>query len=192
MDPMEVHFKNSFAAIKLGHYLAEYLYQNTAIVCIGTDKCIIDSLGPLVGTMLKKNNLSMDIYGTLDKPVHAINLGEYIKTIKKKNYSNILAIDACLSTKKNQGIIEAREGPITPGKGIGKYLPEIGDISIIGIVDSSDKEFQELVQDTRLSFIYEMAEIITDGIMAATNINEMMGETRNYKHFTDEELVMNI
>jgi putative sporulation protein YyaC len=192
MDPMEVHFKNSFAAIKIGHYLAEYLYKNTAIVCIGTDKCIIDSLGPLVGTMLKKNNISLDIYGTLDKPVHAINLEDNIKAIKKKNYTNILAIDACLSTRKNQGIVEVREGPITPGKGIGKYLPEIGDISIIGIVDSSDKEFQDLVQDTRLSFIYEMSEIITEGILAALNINEMIEDAIRYKTYSDEDLVMNI
>ena len=37
-----------------------------AIVCIGTDKCIADSLGPLVGTMLTKNNICIDVYGTLE------------------------------------------------------------------------------------------------------------------------------
>lgn len=176
LNPIEVHYKNSFATIKIGHYLRPLLNNNTAIVCIGTDKCIVDSLGPLTGTLLSKENLSIDIYGTLEKPVHAMNINDYIKNIKKKNYDKIIAIDACLSNKKNQGVIEVREGPITPGKGIGKILPEIGDLSIIGVVDSSDREFHDLVQDTRLSLIYEMAEIICEGIVTGFNMN-----------FTDED-----
>lgn len=170
MNPIEVHYKNSFATIKIGHYLGPEMNANSAIVCIGTDKCIIDSLGPLTGTMLSKEKLNIDIYGTLDKPVHAMNISDYIKILKKKNYDKIIAIDACLSNKKNQGIIEVREGPITPGKGIGKVLPEIGDLSIIGVVDSSDREFHDLVQDTRLSLIYEMAEIICEGIVTGMNM----------------------
>ncbi len=166
LNPIEVHYKNSFAAIKIGSFLAEHM-NNAAIVCIGTDKCIIDSLGPLTGTLLMKENIKADIYGTLEKPVHAMNISEYVKNLKKKNYDCIIAVDACLSNKKNQGIIEVREGSITPGKGIGKFLPEIGDVSIIGIVDSSDKEFHDLVQDTRLSLIYDMAEIICQGLINA-------------------------
>jgi putative sporulation protein YyaC len=171
LNPIEVHYKNSFAAIKIGQYLGSQMNNNSAIVCIGTDKCIVDSLGPLTGTLLSKVNLDIDIYGTLDKPVHAMNIMDYIKIIKKKNYDKIIAIDACLSNKKGQGVIEVREGPITPGKGIGKILPEIGDLSIIGVVDSSDKNFHDLVQDTRLSLIYEMAEIICEGIMNGINMN---------------------
>ncbi|MFA9424507.1 MAG: spore protease YyaC [Sedimentibacter sp.] len=181
MNPIEVHYKNSFAALKIGNYLAEHMKDNFALVCIGTDKCIIDSLGPLVGTLLLKENFNGDIYGTLNNPVHAMNINEYIKTLKKKNYDKIIAIDACLSNKKNQGIIEIREGPITPGKGIGKFLPEIGDVSIIGVVDTSEKEFHDLVQDTRLSIIYEMAEIICDGIIVATKANNSMDDYINYQ-----------
>ena len=171
MNPIEVHYKNSFAAIKIGNFLTEHL-DSAAIVCIGTDKCIIDSLGPLTGTLLMKENVKADIYGTLDKPVHAMNINEYMKSLKKKKYKRIIAVDACLSNKKSQGIIEVREGPITPGKGIGKMLPEIGDLSIIGIVDSSDKEFHDLIQDTRLSLIYEMAEIICQGILNGYNMSQ--------------------
>lgn len=172
MNQIEVNYKNSLASLKIGYYLADFLTEDSAIVCIGTDKCIIDSLGPLIGTMLSKKNISIDIYGTLEKPVHAINLVDCIKNIKIKNYKNVLAIDACLSTRKSQGIIEVRNAPINPGKGIGKILPEIGTTSIIGIVDSSDKEFYKLIQETRLSFIYEMAEVITEGILISTYINK--------------------
>lgn len=170
MNSIEVHYKNSFAAMKIGNFLSEYL-ANAAIICIGTDKCIIDSLGPLTGTLLMKENIKLDIYGTLEKPVHAMNLSEYVKNLKKKNYDCVIAIDACLGNKKGQGIIEVRKGPITPGKGIGKFLPEIGDVSIIGIVDSNDKEFNDLVQETRLSLIYEMAEIICRGVLNASARN---------------------
>ena len=72
-----------------------------------------------------------------------------------------------------------REGSITPGKGIGKFLPEKGDISIIGVVDSSDKEFHDLVQDTRLSLIYEMAEIICEGIILASEMNNNLSYSLN-------------
>ena len=106
MNPIEVHYKNSFAAIKIGHYLRPQINRSSAIVCIGTDKCIVDSLGPLTGTLLSKENLTVDIYGTLDRPVHALNINEYVKIIRNKNYDRIIAIDACLSNKKNQGIIE--------------------------------------------------------------------------------------
>jgi putative sporulation protein YyaC len=126
--------------------------------------------------MLLRENLDIDVYGTLDKPVHAINVNEYIKKIKSKNYDSVLAVDACLSTFKNQGTVEVREGPITPGKGIGKILPEVGDFSIIGIVDTSEKEFHDLVQDTRLSLIYEMAETISKGIITAIDMNEIKSE----------------
>ncbi|NLJ59261.1 MAG: spore protease YyaC [Tissierellia bacterium] len=169
MNNIEVHYKNSFATIKIGNFLAEYI-DDAAIVCIGTDKCIVDSLGPLTGTLLMKGNIKADIYGTLDKPVHAMNIHDYVRKIKKKNYGRIIAIDACLSNKKNQGIIEVREGSISPGKGIGKLLPEIGDLSIIGIVDSNHKEFHDLVQETRLSLIYNMAEIISQGLLNAYNM----------------------
>lgn len=175
MNTIEVHYKNSFATMKISQYLGTQININSAIVCIGTDKCIVDSLGPLVGTMLSKEDLNIDIYGTLDKPVHAMNINDYMKTIKRKNYDKIIAIDACLSNKKNQGIIELKEGPITPGKGIGKLLPEIGDISIIGVVDSSERNFHDLVQNTRLSLIYEMAEIICGGISTAINIISAAG-----------------
>lgn len=177
LNPIEVHYKNSFAAIKIGNFLADYM-NNAAIVCIGTDKCIIDSLGPITGTLLMKENIKADIYGTLEKPVHAMNLSDCVRNLKKKKYDCIIALDACLSNKKNQGIIEVREGSISPGKGIGKLLPEIGDVSIIGIVDSSDKEFHDLVQDTRLSLIYEMAEIICQGLLNAYKMS--LSESESY------------
>ena len=168
-NDLKIHYKNSYAAFSISHRLQTYLSDNMVIVCIGTDKCIVDCLGPLIGTMLTKNNICVDVYGTLEKPVHGMNMVERVREIKQKNYKTILAIDACLSNKVSRGTIEVRERSITPGKGIGKLLPEIGDISIVGVMDTSDKDFNDLIQDTRLSFVYEMAEVITAGILNAVN-----------------------
>lgn len=168
-NDLSVHYQNRYAAFSISHRLQTYLTDNMAIVCIGTDKCIIDSLGPLVGTMLTKNNICIDVYGTLAEPVHAMNMVARLKKINEKNYTTVIAIDACLSNKKEQGIIEVRERALTPGRGIGKSLPEIGDISIIGITGTSDKSIDELIEDTRLSMVYSMAEVITAGIINAVN-----------------------
>ena len=179
-NDLQIHYKNRYAAFNISHRLQTYLNDNMAIVCIGTDRCIIDSLGPLIGTMLTKNNICVDVYGTLEKPVHGMNVAERAREIKQKNYSLVIAIDACLSNKTNKGIIEVRERALTPGKGIGKSLPEIGDISIIGVVDTSDKSLDELIEDTRLSMVYEMAEVITAGIINAVNYRNNVFEEVAY------------
>lgn len=168
-NDLQIHYKNRYAAFNISHRLQTYLTDNMAIVCIGTDKCIVDSLGPLIGTMLTKNNICVDVYGTLEKPVHGMNITERAREIKQKNYKTVIAVDACLSNKKDQGTIEVRERAITPGRGIGKLLPEIGDISIIGVTGTSDKPFNELIENTRLSEVYQMAEVITTGIINAVN-----------------------
>ena len=161
---LETNYKNISASKDIGRCLTKHISNQSALVCIGTDKAIVDSLGPLIGTMLSKKNLYIDIYGTLSKPIHALNLKECIEKLDGKNYSNIISLDASLSREKEIGHIEVREGPISPGKGLGKFLPEIGNISIIGIVESSEKEFRNLIEETRLSLIYEMAEVISEGI----------------------------
>ena len=51
-------------------------------LCIGTDRSTGDSLGPLVGHMLRSRRLKgAAVIGTLDKPVHAMNLDLYARYI---------------------------------------------------------------------------------------------------------------
>ena len=86
--------------------------------------------------MLKNSDFKYPVYGTLDNPIHALNIYESIEHIKKSHpKGNFLAIDACLGSKTSIGNIQIREGPILPGKGVGKKLPQIGHYSIVGIVD---------------------------------------------------------
>ncbi|MGN1033759.1 MAG: DUF1256 domain-containing protein, partial [Intestinibacter sp.] len=77
-------------------------------------------------------------------------------------------IDACLGSTNNIGNIQIREGPILPGKGVGKKLPQIGNYSIVGIVDKIDEANRFSFNNIRLHFILELAETIALSLLLAT------------------------
>lgn len=171
MKKVKIHHEKSLAYFKLAHFLKDYI-DNAVIVCIGTDKCIGDCLGPLVGNILKEKNFPLPIYGTLSDPIHALNIHTEIPKILNK-YSNttIIAIDACLGASSSIGEIHIREGALKPGKGVGKTLPSIGNISIIGIIDESNKYDTFTNKSIRLSFVMDMANIICNALLTAYSLN---------------------
>ncbi|MFJ5718101.1 spore protease YyaC [Neobacillus sp. NPDC093127] len=139
-------------------------------VCIGTDRSTGDSLGPLVGTLLEEKELkSFYVYGTLDKPIHAVNLAEKIAEIHTKHvHPYIVGIDACLGRIKNVGNIQVGNGPVKPGAGVNKDLPAVGDIHITGIVNVSGFMEFFVLQNTRLNLVMKMAKTIASGIYEAS------------------------
>jgi putative sporulation protein YyaC len=58
-------------------------------------------------------------------------------------------------------------GPVHPGKGVGKKLPQIGDISIVGVVDTIDNSDLFSIKNIRLNFIMNMADIIAKALIKA-------------------------
>lgn len=164
-DVLSVYYKDTDAAYRLSSSLSPYIIRNPVFVCIGTDKCLGDCLGPLVGTLLLKNNPDLLVMGTLAEPVHAVNI-EDTKNFISLTYPehSIIAIDACIGLEESLGFIQLRKEPVHPGKGIGKHLPEVGSLSIVGIVDSIDNMDFFSIRTIRLGFIMEMAEIISKGI----------------------------
>lgn len=130
------------------------------IACIGTDKAIFDSLAPLTGTFIKENNKDIIVYGTLEYPIHALNITTRLKEINDNHKNSyVIGIDACLGEKV--GEITLRDKPIAPAKGVGKTLPEVGDCSIIGITKDENCEFLFTSSNTRLSLVYDMAKSIS-------------------------------
>lgn len=150
----------------LSAQLVSYLDEDTVIVCVGTDKCIADCLGPIVGSILKEKEIDIPIYGTLDNPIHALNMHEQLNFIKNKHpNAKIIGVDACLGIEEEIGMIRIRDYAIHPGKGVGKELPEVGIASIIGIVDSNPEIlFSRCI---RLSFVMAMAKQIVEIIIKA-------------------------
>lgn len=138
-------------------------------VCIGTDRSTGDSLGPLVGTLLEEKKLpSFFIYGTLDDPIHAVNITERLKEIHERHFHPfVIGIDACLGRIKSVGVIEIGPGPVKPGAGVNKDLPAVGNIHINGIVNVSGFMEYFVLQNTRLNLVLRMAKTIANGIYHA-------------------------
>lgn len=149
----------------------KYISKDTVIVCIGTDKCIGDCLGPLVGSILTENFFPLPIYGTLALPIHALNIDERLCEIYSNHpNASIIGVDACLGNEEDIGTIRIRNYAIRPGKGVGKKLPEVGVASVIGIVDSSENAEFFFTRSIRLSFIMKMAKTISRIFIESYNL----------------------
>lgn len=157
--------------IEISKFIKDYITKNTVIVCIGTDKCIGDCLGPMVGTFLKEKSFPLPVYGTIESPIHALNINSRLNEINKLHpKSLIIGIDACLGETSSIGEIHTRDYPIHPGKGVGKNLPDVGVASIIGIIDSSENAEFFTSRSIRLHLVMEMAKTISSAIIYSYNL----------------------
>ena len=140
--------------------------RHLVVVCVGTDRSTGDSLGPLIGTgLLKHLPPNITVYGCLDEPVHALNLENFVTKIKSKHQDSlVLAIDACRQIGKCR-LYLFKTGPLKPGTGVNKALPEIGDFHIIGVVNVGGMMEYFVLQNTRLSLVIRMSEIIIKGLL---------------------------
>lgn len=134
------------------------------IVCIGTMNVVRDSIGPEVGSRLKE--LGFNVLGTKDEPVHGLNIISTADFIKE-NYEDhfIIGIDASIGVKK--GLIILDNKPISPGKGVNKTLPDIGDVSIKGNVATlyevgTNKNTKYRVLNTRDEVVPYLIDRIVD------------------------------
>ena len=171
MVKRKVNYKSSLAYYTISMFIKDYISENTVIVCIGTDKCIGDCLGPLVGTFLKESFFPLPVYGTIEFPIHALNIDKRINEIKILHpNASIIGIDACLGDSKSIGEIHSRDYPIHPGKGVGKSLPDIGTSSIVGIIDSIDSSELFTSRSIRLNLVMEMSRVITHSLIHAYHL----------------------
>lgn len=166
-ETININYQHPLVKQKLGSCILPILnsqQREIVIMCIGTDRSTGDALGPLVGslfTMINPNILK--VYGTLHKPIHAVNLESFIKYINKKhNNPFIIAIDASLGKKSSIGSLISGSGPIKPGAAVNKSLPPVGDIYLIAVVNVYSGMGHSVLQSTRLALIYDMAIVITN------------------------------
>lgn len=140
--------------------------DDLVVLCIGTDRCTGDALGPLIGSRLQKSGLAhVNVYGTLENPVHATNLQETLEKLRSRHKQPlIIAIDACLGKIDNVGNIMVGKGPLKPGAGVNKDLPAVGDLFITGIVNVGGFMDYLVLQNTRLYLIIRLADVIAEGL----------------------------
>lgn len=160
---------SSFSKLICNYLLNENIKnKDIVILCIGTDRSTGDSLGPLVGHKLYpllKNFKRVHLIGTLDNPIHALNLQSTISKIYEDyKIPFIIAIDSSLGVQNKVGYLCIKNTTLKPGSGVNKDLPEIGDISITGIVNIGGMMEFMVLQNTRLSLVMNMAEIISKSI----------------------------
>lgn len=141
-------------------------WSEIVFLCIGTDRITGDCLGPYIGQKLSHLKYpKVFVYGTLDNPVHALNLGDTVSSINQHHPDAlVIAIDASLGQKKHLGYVTIGNGALYPGAGVQKELPPVGDIHITGIVNIAGILEQFTLQTTRLSTVIALADTIFQGI----------------------------
>ena len=174
MPGLKISHTDPGIASAIVHRLLFHLFQAPAhkeivIVCIGTDRSTGDCLGPLVGTSLSKLKSSIfHLYGTLEEPVHAMNLQATLDVIYSTHEDPyVIGIDACLGQSSSVGCIQVAAGPLRPGAGVNKELPPVGDIHLTGIVNVGGFMEYFVLQNTRLSLVVRMADIISHSLYDA-------------------------
>lgn len=132
------------------------------LLCIGTDRSTGDSLGPLIGYKLKTKKVrQIQILGTLERPVHAMNLEETMRTVRRYYPEHVVvAVDASIGAQNHVGCVTIGKGAMQPGLGVRKHLQEVGDISITGIVGGYGNQDPMMLQSVRLSVVMKMADYI--------------------------------
>lgn len=160
-------FSHCFKSCVFSHM--DDTYKSLVILCIGTDRSTGDSLGPIVGYKLSGIDRGrIEVYGTLDEPVHAKNLSAKLDEIYRLyRRPFIVAIDACLGLRQNVGHINISSGPMHPGAGVNKNLLPVGDMSITGVINVGGCMEYSVLQNTRLNLVMMMADTIADGIMSS-------------------------
>lgn len=147
-------FESGCALLSLG--------KRPVILCIGSDRVTGDSLGPIVGQMLIERNVDAFVYGTLSRPVTALNLKENMRHIQTAHSDKkVLAIDSSVGRLADVGKIRIAFGAIAPGSADGKNLPKVGDVSITATVTDLNKTPLSAV---RLGVVYSLARNIVDSI----------------------------
>ncbi|NEW07278.1 spore protease YyaC [Paenibacillus sp. SYP-B3998] len=174
LEPLKIQYTDAETPALLSSHLHTIFsnlptYQPIVIICVGTDRSTGDSLGPLVGSRLNTTSLRQPhLFGTLDEPVHAMNLAETVEKIHSL-FQNpfIVAVDACLGQLSSVGCIQVADGPLKPGAGVNKDLPPVGNIHVTGIVNVGGFMEYFVLQNTRLSLVINMANVIGDAIQTA-------------------------
>lgn len=135
-------------------------------LCIGSDRSTGDSYGPFVGKMLKEQQFPHPVFGTIEEPVHALNMKKVLGEIRGRFTDPlIVSIDACLGDTQQIGSILFSDGPLIPGYAIQNPLPGVGDCHFKGVVNHLDPHFPaDSLNNTRLDTVLRLAEM-TSGII---------------------------
>lgn len=143
--------------------------RNVVFVCIGTPKIIGDSLGPLVGEMLRERNVNAYVYGTRRRPITALNLHGYRKMLETYHRGDIVvAIDATMGALEDVGKIKVSENGLRPAGAFRKNAGRLGDVGIMAIVGEREGDMLLQLKTADPLFISGLAR---DVVNLVTSVN---------------------
>ena len=146
-------------------------FSNVVILCVGTNKLIGDSIGPMVGQKLEyllKNNENISVYGNMQETLNFKNADKVINTVCNK-YQNpfIITIDAALGDKEMIEKIVVGVGKMQIGNSLGRSICYNSHVNIKGVVGgykSNPIKNIETLMNVKEEIIDRMSDKITYGI----------------------------
>lgn len=181
-----IHYEQTSAVWELSEILLELIpfdHEKLVFCCIGTDRSTGDALGPIVGSQLQQIfSFPFEIVGTLQTPLHALNIVERHEKLHEQHEPFIVAIDACLGETSTIGSILVQDGPLYPGKAVNKALPPIGHLSIKGIVNVGGFMEAKVLSNTRLHVTYSMSEKIARALQLAWQRHLLKRKNNHYNN----------
>ncbi|MDR0696962.1 MAG: spore protease YyaC [Christensenellaceae bacterium] len=140
------------------------------IMCIGSTSLIGDSLGPLVGDILREHyNINAYVYGSLKRPINGNNYFSYLNFINRIHPNTlIIAVDACVGLDSDIGKIKFSRNGVRAGAAIKKSLGNVGDIGILGIVAKKGENNAQALATAPIDLIRKTAISVADCVFKLT------------------------
>lgn len=145
-------------------------FSDIVILCIGTNKLIGDSIGPVVGQKLKKENIQekVYIYGDMKETINFKNAKQVIENIFKiYEKPFIITIDSALGTQTMVSKIVVSKGIIRIGKSLGRSICYPSHITIKGVVGEYRNTIQEnlyTLKTVKQEIVDELSNKMAKGI----------------------------
>lgn len=147
--------------------------ERAVFFCVGSDRHILDCMGPLTGSLLQNSVPNLAVYGTLDKPLHAGNLMSELGHINRQHPDSVhFAVDASAGAPSELGALRLRDEPLMPGKALLKRLPPLGHYSLTGVLSLKGRGRFKDPQVSSLNPVYQMARLIVQAVQSYYIISE--------------------
>lgn len=167
----------NFITLALEKFVIKPVFS-IALVFIGSDGNVGDSLGPLCGELIDVKSAKVLTYGSLKSPITAKEVPFLANFIKKAHPDTlVIVVDAAVGKIEDLGVIKVQNEGIKPGLGVDKDLPKMGDISVIGVLGQKTGE-KNCFKTLRLSVVYKMAQVIACGLQNFIENNDKRLENR--------------
>lgn len=140
-------------------------------MCIGSDKVVGDSLGVIVGELLKQKPMFRGrVYGDMSSPINRKNLNNAINEIRTKHpNAPVIVIDAVLGEIEEVGCIKTFLGGVLAGGQYGKG-EMVGDYSILGVVCPRGVSALSFLGCVRMNLVVELSKKIVDSICCSAKL----------------------